>query len=371
MQMFSIGNILNRKNILKYVYLMLLLASITFFTLSYTISVNNINVASGPSYGIYVNGKVYFIAQNANELEVIQGNRVVSNYSLPYFLGADPFKVAYGDGKFFIAYQKGPVIVWSNGSVLAKYFLPHIGKYPDIIFADGYAVVTASSGNEVYFISSSGKIINVSVMPFPQTLTYDNYTNVVYVGAYQSKLIYGISLSNFKIVYNFTINDTTIDTMTFVPPDALAVATYEQQIELINATTSKVIWAVSMPTTVSGAINGYSQIIYANGYLYVSIAHNGNQVAVISKNGTLVDLLSVGSVSPSSPNGIVYDPSNGMIYVMDYSANQISYLPAFSPTMPVKPHVSTTPLSTYYAIAGGAIAILVIVGVVVWLRRKK
>jgi len=42
-------------------------------------------------------------------------------------------------------------------------------------------------------------------------------------------------------------------------------------------------------------------------------------VALIDpKNGGIVDLVTVGN----APNGIVYDPQNHMIYVMDYASNE-------------------------------------------------
>ncbi|ARM76793.1 YncE family protein [Acidianus manzaensis] len=343
--------------VLSSLLLVLFLLSIT----SLAISVSNISSGAGPSYGVYVNGEVYFVAQSANELQVIKGDSIVQTYPLPHFGKAVPFKIAYGDGYFFIAYEKGPFIqLNSKLHDVNNYTINEIGNYPDIIYAGNYAIVTASYGNSVYFISPSGKITEVTVMSSPQALAYDNYTNIVYVGAYSNNSIYGISLSSLSVIKKFTINDSTIESMAFVPPDILAVATYDQQVEFINLTNDKIIHTV----TFTGGINGYSQIIYANGFLYLSLAHQNDQVAVMNTSGALIDLVTVGN----GPNGIVYDPSDNDIYVMAYSSNQVNYFTALTPSVPhTTVHVSTI---NYPLIAGIAVVVLVIIGIVVFIRRR-
>ena len=186
-------------------------------------------------------------------------------------------------GDFYIVYQKRPVIeVNSNGNVINVFKLPNIGKFPEICSADGYVIVTASDGNVVYFIKN-GVMHNVTVMQSPQGLAYDYYTNVLYVGNFGTNKIYGIPLSNFKIVYNFTLNESGMDTMTFVPPDEIAVATYDQQVFFLNASTAKVISVTTFPIGDSG-INGYSQMIYIpyDGLVAISLAHHNDQVALIT-----------------------------------------------------------------------------------------
>jgi len=245
----------------KRIEILSLLLLTSFLVMASTITVSNLSTASGPSYGIYNNGEIYIIAQNANQLQIISNNTVVKTISLPSYSPAVPFKITECNGDFYIVYQKGPVVeINSNGNVVNVFKLPNIGKFPEICSADGYVIVTASSGNLIYFIKN-GVVRNVTVMPSPQGLAYDNYTNVLYVGSFATNEIYGISLSNFKIVYNFTLNESGMDTMTFVPPDEIAVATYDQQVFFLNASSGKVEAVTTLPVSDSG-INGYSQMIY-------------------------------------------------------------------------------------------------------------
>ena len=71
--------------------------------------------------------------------------------------------------------------------------------------------------------------------------------------------------------------------MTFVPPDEIAVATYDQQVFFLNASTAKVISVTTFPIDDSG-INGYSQMICIpyDGLVAISLAHHNDQVALIT-----------------------------------------------------------------------------------------
>jgi len=91
-------------------------------------------------------------------------------------------------------------------------------------------------------------------------------------------------------------------------------------------------------------------------------------VALIDpKNGGIVDLVTVGN----APNGIVYDPQNHMIYVMDYASNEVSY---FSPPTPQTSFTTTTPHSPSilpYEIIIAVAVIIVAVGLLLLMRRGK
>ncbi|BCS93059.1 YncE family protein [Metallosphaera javensis (ex Sakai et al. 2022)] len=317
-----------------------------------------IGSGEGPSYGIYVNGEIYVIAQSSNMLQVVRGSSIIENYSLPSYSGAVPFRIAYLDGYFYIVYQKGPVIKW-NGSVISTYNVPQVGKFPSIISTDNYVVVTASYGDKIYVISPGGNVTPITVMNGPQALAYDNLTNIVYVGGYDTNLVYGVSLNTLKVVYNFTLNDTTVDAMTFIPPDELAIATYDQQVEIINATTGKILYVFSIPTF---GVNGYSYMIYvpANDSLYLSVAHKNDVVAVMNLKTHSLGLITVGN----SPNGIVYDPENHEIYVMNYGSNTISVIPVSAPSS----HPSNS-LTSYYILALVAVVVVVALGVLAVKRR--
>lgn len=341
----------------------------SFLVVASTITVSNISTSSGPSYGMYFNQYIYVIAQSANQLQIISNNTVVKTISLPSYSPAVPFKITGCDGDFYIVYQKGPLVeINSDGNIVNVFKLPIIDKFPEICSADGYVIVTASSGNLIYFIKN-GVVSNVTVMQSPQGLAYDNYTNVLYVGSFATNEIYGISLSSFKIVYNFTLNESGMETMTFVPPDEIAVATNDQQVFFLNASSGKVEAVTTLPVSDSG-INGYSRMIYIpyDGLVAISLAHHNDQVALIDpKNGGIVDLVTVGN----APNGIVYDPQNHMIYVMDYASNEVSY---FSPPAPQTSFTTTTPHSPSilpYEIIIAVAVIIVAVGLLLLMRRGK
>ncbi|BBL46870.1 YncE family protein [Metallosphaera sedula] len=323
-----------------------------------TTQISQIPSASGPSYGVYVNGKVYVIAQSSNLLQVIQGNTVTMNYTLPSYSGAVPFRIAYLDGDFYIIYQKGPLVQW-NGNVVKTFNIPEVGKFPAIISAGNYVVVTASYGNKIYLVSPSGNLTSITVMNGPQALAYDNQTNTLYVGAYDTNLVYGISMSTLKVIYNFTLNATTVDAMAFIPPDELAVATYAQQVEILNATTGKVLQVFSIPTF---GVNGYSCMVYvpSNYSLYLSVAHENDVVAVMNLKTGGVSLITVGN----SPNGIVYDPMDHSIYVMNYGSNTISMIP-----VSVQGSNASNNFTIYYVLAVIAVVIVVILGIIA-VRRK-
>ncbi|BCU68928.1 YncE family protein [Stygiolobus caldivivus] len=329
-----------------------------------TITVNTISTASGPSYGVYADGKIIIVAQGAFELQCIENNTIVNTIPLPHD-PADPFKVAYDQGYLFVIYQKGPLVVLKDGKVISTYNIPHVGKYPDILTAGKYVAVTASNGYKVYFFTPSGEIGSVSVEPNPQALAYDNYTNTIYVGAYGYNVIDGISLSTMKVTQQIKINATVVDTMTFVPPDLLAVATYNQQVEFINVTSGKVVATASFSPPDTG-IFGYSQITYdpADGYVLLSIAHHNDLVAVISTNGEVKYLVTVGN----SPNGIIFDPQNNYVYVLNYGSNSISYF--LSPNITTHTVSTSSNFTLLYMVVVVIIILLVVGGIVAFRRRK-
>ena len=69
-------------------------------------AVGTISTASNPSYGAYYNGEVYFIAQGAGELQVIEDNQIVSTIKLPSY--PNPFSLAILNGTICVVFQKGP-----------------------------------------------------------------------------------------------------------------------------------------------------------------------------------------------------------------------------------------------------------------------
>lgn len=361
-------HIIRRKGLMKLVKTLLLLFLTSSVIIASSITVSSISTSSGPSYGVYYNGEIYIVAQNANQLQVISNNSVIKTITLPSYPPAVPFKVTECNGDFYIVYQNGPVIeINSNGDVINVFKLPNTGKFPEICSADGYVIVTASDGNKVYFIKN-GIVHNVTVMPSPQGLAYDVATNVIYVGSFATNEIYWISLKDFKIVYNFTLNESGMDTMTFVPPDEIAVATYDQQVFFLNATTGKVIAITTLPVGDAG-INGYSQIVYIpyDGLVAISLAHHNDQVALINpKTGSIVALVTVGN----APNGIVYDPQNHQLYVMDYASNKVSY---FSPPPPQTTYSTTkiqSPSLLPYVIIIVVAIVIVVVGSLLIRGRK-
>ncbi|MCI2415763.1 MAG: hypothetical protein MPF33_11080 [Candidatus Aramenus sp.] len=204
-----------------------------------SVQVYNIFASKNPSYGVYCakNGEVYVVLQGSGQLMALKGNGTALTVNLHSYSGTVPFRITAGGGYLYVVYQKGPLPQLNlNGQVVKNYTIPHVAKYPAITCADGYVAVTASYGNALYFISND-EVKKVNVVSRPQALAYDNYTSVVYVGAYQSNVIEGISPSSFRVVENFTINGTTVDAMAFVPPHVLAIATYEQQVEFVNLLT--------------------------------------------------------------------------------------------------------------------------------------
>lgn len=329
-----------------------------------SVNVGTINTASNPSYGIYYNGKIYFIAQGAGELQILENNSIVSTINLPNY--PNPFRLTILGDDIYIVYESGHLIELKNDTPVWNYYISDAGKYPAIISAGNYVVVTASCGDKVYFITLNHHINNVTVMSDPQALAYDNYTNVVYVGGYGSPLIYGISLNNFKIVQNITLNVSSVEAMVFVPPDELAVSPGHHYFEIINLTNGKVIAFDSLPYTL-GAINGYAWMCYIpyDNDIVLSIPHDSDTVVVFNSKGGLVEEVTVGS----DPNGIIYDPQNHYIYVINYGSSTISYFPAPAPSTTTKP-IPKPNYIPYFVAIGVVMAILMILGVTLFVRRR-
>ncbi|MEM4944578.1 MAG: hypothetical protein QW214_08510, partial [Saccharolobus sp.] len=171
--------------------------------------------------------------------------------------------------------------------------------------------------------------------------------------------------NTLHIIYNFTINDTSIGAMTFVPPNIIAVATYEQQVEFLNASTGKIISVISLPPSLTG-VNGYSSMIYVpyNGLIYLSIAHKNNVIVAMNLT-SIVNVITVGI----SPNGLVYDPINHFIYVMNYGSNSVSYFNLQSATKPTT--IFGINYTLLYTLIGIVVVVLVVIGIVVALRRRR
>ena len=163
-----------------------ILGIILLSILGISFSVGSISVGNGPSYGVYSNGRIFIIAQQANELQEIRDNKIVNTVKLPIYPHSVPFRLASLGNYLFIAYQKGPVIELNDksGKIITAFHIPRIGKYPAIISAHNFIIVSASYGDKLYFIFNNS-VKNVSVMNGPQALAYDNFTNVVYVGVHR------------------------------------------------------------------------------------------------------------------------------------------------------------------------------------------
>ena len=329
-------------------------------------TVGTISTAPNPSYGAYYNGKIYFIAQGAGELQIIKDNQIVSTIKLPNY--PNPFRLAILNGSIYVVYQKGPLIELNEeGQVVWNYTVPKVGKFPAIITAGNHVVVTASDGDQVYFISPSHQVKSVTVMPYPQALAYDNYSGVVYVGAYNSPLIYGISLKDFRVVQNITLNVSSVNAMAFVPPDSLAVAVGQHYFELINLTNGRVVAFASLPYDL-GTLNGYAWMCFIpyDHYIALSIPRNSDKVVLFDTKGNVVEVVTVGN----SPNGIVYDPQSRYVYVMNYGSSTISYFPAPPSHETAKP--LKAPDHTPYLVASVAsVVALAAIGAFLLTRRGR
>ncbi|BBG23344.1 hypothetical protein IC006_0628 [Sulfuracidifex tepidarius] len=175
----------------------------------------------------------------------------------------------------------------------------------------------------------------------------------------------GVSSHTFSIVQKISLNVSSVEAMTFVPPNELAVSPGHHYFELINISNGNIIAFDSLPVTL-GTINGYAWMCYIpyDNDVVLSIP-KGSNVVLFNDAGGFISEATVGN----SPNGIVYDPQNHEVYVMNYGPSTVSYFNVPAPHIVAKP-VPKANYTPYYIAVGIGVVILAVIGVVIFMKRR-
>lgn len=203
-----------------------------------------------------------------------------------------------------------------------------IGNYSDGSNAYGGAYdpynqelyITNDQSNNVTVVNSfSGvSVANISVGSEPEGITYVPYNHDIYVDNYKSSNISVISSSTNKVVNTINVSGepqfSAYDPITQILFVTSLVSSYGE-INLVNVTNNNVTVFPDLPfsaTPFGLAFDPYNKNMYVADY-------HDNEILVISPSGQITGYISVGQ----NPYGLAFDTLNKMLYVTDFDFNGI------------------------------------------------
>ena len=203
-----------------------------------------------------------------------------------------------------------------------------IGQYSDGNNAQGGVYdpfnqelyVTNYQSNNVTVVNGflNSSVANISVGSEPFGIVYVPYNHDLYVNNYQTDNISIISSFNNKVVSTISLTGSPQFSVYDPQNEKLYVSGLEFRtgvIWVINVTNNSVVSAPSLPFDSSP----YGMVLDPyNGDIYVA-DYNNNDVFVLSSSGVIVAYIPAGQ----QPYGIALDPVNKMLYVTDYDFNAL------------------------------------------------
>ena len=285
---------------------------------------------SGPTALLYVP-----VLQQIVSVNYISTNDATLNYNsagghATQYLDTRPLgSIAYDPQNHLLYVPQGQgfgINVYSlNGTFVTSIALS--GQVHSIIYANNtiFAAVYANPGQVVLLNPDTNTVTKTvgSLISDPDGLAYDSRNNTLFVAYPNNNDIGVIDLNNYSTVQNLEVGDhpgaLTYSNIT----NQVYVAQEDENIHIINASSYVNIY----PYSVAGS--DPSQVIYDPYTNSIYIANYGNSSMFIineSKVNYMTDQATPFYTVPlgSPQQSIVLNPSNGLIYIMQSSTNNVT-----------------------------------------------
>ena len=299
----------------------------TFVLLSFSISAvpshSNLTLVKQSSTDKSVANSNSSMLENSNSTGIgyVKYTLILNNNSLVYGNvqneenGINPIGVVFDPLNgyiYFVGGSSNSVIV-VNGSTNSIVDTIPVGREPqDAAFSpiNGFVYVTNQLHNSVTVINGTTDriVANLSVGDGPIGLAVDSANGLVYVANFASNNVSVINATTDRTVANLIVGSDPIG-VAFDPASGTmyVMNSLSNNITVINGTSNEVIKSIPV-----GQSPDWATFDPGNGYIYVANTISGN-ISVI--NGTSNSVINTFNVQVGGPNGMALCPSNGYLYV--------------------------------------------------------
>jgi len=273
----------------------------------YAIAFTESGLPSGASWSVRLNGTA-----NSSMSNVITFNEPNGTYS---------YSVTSGLG--YAASPSSGTITVNGADVNVKITFYHnkLGGY--VKYTLDLLNNTLINGNFIGFTSPLVPGVN------PIGVAYDSSNGYLYVAEHGSDVVSVINTKTNEIIKTINVG-TSPWGIAYDPSNGYLYVTngwfggyggyvwyYTNNVTVINGATNTVIANISVGEGPYGVLYDPS-----NGYIYVTNTAQNNVSVIDGANNTVIASINVGF----NPEGVAYDPSNGYIYVANSFSNSISVI---------------------------------------------
>ncbi len=188
---------------------------------------------------------------------------------------------------------------------------------------------------------------SVNVGNNPSGIAYDPDNNYVYVSNYNSNYVTAIDATNYTVMANVGVGSN---------PEGIAVDSYNghvfvadsgsAEVTVLNGANEQILLEISVQSNPSSIV-----INSTDNYTYVS-NYGSNSISVF--NGVNNEFVTTVLLpSSSDPEGMLFVPKGGLIFVADYNINEISIVVASKYILKSNIYISYTPDEVAYDPANG------------------
>ncbi len=327
----------------------------------------NLSVGSGisPGYSTSISEDVYgdiilflqpgntFNNYNFNGIVKISNNGIINNQINPYpgfngivtssLVDSNNKIICIGDFSSFNNINKNGIvrlhpciksITTPTPTPTSTLSCPQIGKYlnllgePSFVLSDNinqFTYITYFNNNSFSIYNSHFvNLLNLSLTNPSYAMAYDNVLNLIYIPEYSSGVLNVFDLVSLTIISTIsiptpsTINDIVID---YVNNLICLLDSSNNQIHFINTLTFTFLSSLTIPNTVGGKLT----LDYKNSELYVSNASSYDTYIYIINTNDLSSFSSI-YVGTGDNRGLIYNPVNNYVYVLDYNNGFLWYI---------------------------------------------
>ncbi len=284
------------------------------YTFSYGIKfVGNFTVGKGPMGMAYdpLNNYIYVANYFGSNVTVMNGTKTVASVNV----GTKPESISFdaSNGYLYVANSASNNVSLINGTTVVH----TIGKIPAPVFdtydpANCYVYVDDSSDNNVTVINGTSIVTSIVSKGDPCSSGYDPSSNTIYVADFTSgniTLIRGINVIG-NVTLGSTVSPYGVD---YNPLNGyMYVSTGDTNLSVISGT--RLLRNISIGS--SFAFTAFDQ---ADGLIWTDNYYS-NSVSIID-NSSLVGSFAIKS---SSPDGAVFSPYSGYMYIADRSSGNVT-----------------------------------------------
>jgi len=307
----------------------------------YAVAFTESGLPSGASWSVTLNGTA-----NSSMSNVITFNEPNGTYS--YSVTSGSYSVTSGLG--YTASPSSGTITVNGADVNVKITFSQNKSGGYVKYTLDLLNNTLINGN---FIGSTSTLVP-GVNPIG--VAYDSSNGYLYVAEHGSDIVSVINTKTNEIIKSINVG-TSPWGIAYDPSNGYLYVTngwfgfyggewwyYTNNVTVINGATNTVIANISVG-------EGPYGILYdpSNGYIYVTNTAQNNVSVIDGANNTLIASINVGAY----PEGLAYDPSNGCVYVANAGSNTVSVINGANNTVIATIAVGSYPVGLAYDPSNG------------------